>query len=303
MRLLEYSSAIVSGATRVDREAGIIRDVAILSPHSSNNRSYTPQAIQNAAPLYEGKSVFIDHQINIPETGRSYRDKIGTLVGVRYQEGKLRGDLRVNLGHANAAQLLYDAEHNPSAVGLSHDADGVAVERDGQRVIESITKVRSVDLVAEPSSVTSLYESVTTMPDQAAATATPDPVAALYASLTLENLQTNRPDLFDMVKKQVQAEITAPMESLKTDLDALRAKLDEYATAEAAEAQMVESKLNPATVPAALRESIRKERDPAKRLRLIESVVSLSAGNPGSASGWPTGQTGDLKTRLAGWKA
>jgi hypothetical protein len=303
MRFIEYTSALAPHS-RVDREAGIIRDVLILGSRSANGRTYTADAMSAAAKLYEGVSVYIDHQ---PENRRSYRDKIGRLTSVTFRDGGLRGDLHINPAHPAAAQLFWDAEHHPAAVGLSHDAEGRIVTRDGQTIVEAIESVRSVDLVAEPATTQSLFEgkfmrSKLREQDPVAEAPVTDPLEALYQSLTLEDLQAKRPDLFDELRKQLQQEIATPMGDLKTQLEALKAKLDEYMTAEQADQQMAEAKLDPARVPPRLREAIRRERNPQRRAALIEDVQRLIT-QPISTSTWPAATTsGDIKDRLANWR-
>jgi len=305
MRFVEYISALTT-RSRIDREAGVIRDVLVLGSHSANGRTYTTDAMSAAAKLYEGVPVYIDHQ---PEGRRSYRDKIGRLTSVQHRDGGLRADLHINPAHPAAAQLLWDAEHHPAAVGLSHDAEGRIVTRDGQAIVEAIESVRSVDLVAEPATTRSLFEDMS-MPSRLreqdpapapdAAASTTDPLEALYQSLTLEDLQAKRPDLLDELRKQIQQEIATPMGDLKAQLEALKAKLDEYTTAEQADQQMAEAKLDPARVPPRIREAIRRERSPQRRAALIEDVQRLIA-QPMSTSTWPA-TNGDIKDRLANWR-
>lgn len=154
-RLLEYTASS-NIALRVDRERGVIHGVKILGLESANKRSYSRQALQQAVTLYEGKAVNVDHT----PSGqlRSYRDRIGKLVNVHLGSDGLYGDLIVNPKHPLAEQLFWDAEHAPENVGLSHDARGKTVIRDGKMIVESIASVRSVDLVAEPATTRSLYE-------------------------------------------------------------------------------------------------------------------------------------------------
>jgi len=161
-RLQEIASI---GAARVDRAAGLIRGVKILGPESRNGRTYSAEALRRAASLYEGKAVNVDHVE--PDQRRSYADRIGKLSNVRATEGGLFGDLQVNPKHPLGEQVLWDAEHSPASVGLSHDATGRTSRRDGRVIVEEITSVRSVDLVAEPASTSGLFES--TDPNAAAA--------------------------------------------------------------------------------------------------------------------------------------
>lgn len=165
-RLLEYTAA--AAKARVDRQRGLISGVKILGTQSRNGRVYSPQALADAAKLYEGKPVNVDH---VDGTRRSYRDRIGRIVNVRLEADGLYGDLLVNPKHPLAEQLFWDAEHCPDNVGLSHDAQGRTRVANGRVIVESIEAVRSVDLVAEPATTSSLYEDQTA----AAAIASADP--------------------------------------------------------------------------------------------------------------------------------
>ena len=71
------------GGLSVDRKAGIIRGVKVLGHHSQNGRQYTPEAIRQAASLYEGAMVNIDHPDGEPTEQRSAYDRFGKLVRVR----------------------------------------------------------------------------------------------------------------------------------------------------------------------------------------------------------------------------
>lgn len=81
---------------------------------------------------------------------------------VRYVEGSgLVGELHFNPEHPLAKQVVWDAQHSPRSLGLSHD---VAVrssrDSDGKHVIDEINRVDSVDLVANPATTDGLFESV-----------------------------------------------------------------------------------------------------------------------------------------------
>lgn len=90
---------------------------------------------------------------------RAYRDRIGRIENVRVATDGLFGDLRFNPEHPLAKQLVWDAEHAPENLGLSHNAQGRG-RRDGEAfLIEEITAVRSVDLVADPATTRGLFES------------------------------------------------------------------------------------------------------------------------------------------------
>ena len=149
---------VAAGVGRVDREAGVIRGVRILGRVSRNGREYLPQAISNAKPLYEGINVNCDH----PSSARNDRrvsDRIGWLQNVREADNGLRGDLHLLKSHPLTASVLEAAERRPQLLGLSHNAEGRITKRDGKTLVEEITRVRSVDLVADPATASSLFES------------------------------------------------------------------------------------------------------------------------------------------------
>ena len=54
--------AFAEAGLRIDRDKGIIHDVKVLGRDSKNGRVYTQEAMNDAAKLYEGISVNIDHR-------------------------------------------------------------------------------------------------------------------------------------------------------------------------------------------------------------------------------------------------
>ncbi|MBN1908458.1 MAG: hypothetical protein JW818_01850 [Pirellulales bacterium] len=145
---------------RVDRAAGVIQGVKVLGLHSRNGRVYLPGALCGAVELYEGAKVNVNHAAASTGGPRDYRDRIGAIrnVSVRTDEG-LFADLHFNPKHALAEQLVWDAENAPENVGFSHDVLARTVRRGDQVVVEAITQVRSVDLVADPATTQGLFES------------------------------------------------------------------------------------------------------------------------------------------------
>lgn len=146
---------------RVDRAAGVIRGVKILGLKSRNGRSYLPAALREAAALYENAKVNVNHPKGHPAAPRDYQDRLGQICGVelRADEG-LFGDLHFNPKHALAEQLVWDAEHAPENVGFSHNVEARTSRRGDDVVVEAITRVQSVDLVADPATTRGLFESL-----------------------------------------------------------------------------------------------------------------------------------------------
>lgn len=191
--LLEYTDS--RGATlAVDRETGVIRGVKILGAQSRNGRVYPHETLVKARELYEGAKVNVNHPKGAPASPRDYQDRIGLIRNVSVAEAGLFGDLHFNPRHGLAAQLEWDAQHAPENVGLSHNVTARTAQRDERTVVEAITRVVSVDLVADPASTHGLYEQLEP----------PREVGTKETSLreaTLEQLKALRPDLLEQFTK------------------------------------------------------------------------------------------------------
>lgn len=150
-----------SPGAKVDRESGIIRDVRILGPCSMNGRQYVKQAVQSARDLYEGKVVNFDHpHKDMPDAERSVADRAGWLEAVHFKEGGLTGDLHILKADPRAEKIFEAAERRPELFGLSHNVEGRTRREHGKTLVEEILRVRSVDVVSDPASTRSLFESI-----------------------------------------------------------------------------------------------------------------------------------------------
>jgi hypothetical protein len=157
IRLLEHVSTATG--SRVDREAGVIRRVKVLGRESANGRTYSDQAMHDAARLYEGARVNINHDRDKPTRERGLLEEFGTLKNVQLQEGSVYADLYYIKSHPLAELVLEKAERFPDKIGLSHNADGRGQRQAGKFVVESIERVLSVDLVLNPATTKGLFES------------------------------------------------------------------------------------------------------------------------------------------------
>ena len=176
---------------RVDRQAGVIRGVKVLGLESRNGRTYLPEALAQAAPLYEDAKVNVNHPRGNPSGPRDYQDRIGTIrrVVLRPDEG-LFADFHFNPKHALAEQLAWDAENMPENVGFSHNVEAKTSRRADRVVVEAITRVQSVDLVADPATTRGLFESDS-----------PEGAGPIFADATIgtvpENAKGDRPIFAD----------------------------------------------------------------------------------------------------------
>ena len=144
---------------RVDRDAGVIRDVKILGKDSVNNRIYHDAAIRKAVVLYEGCTVRIDHK---PEqSDRPLIDDIGVLKNVKMKDDGVYGDFYFIKSHPLAEMVCEKAERFPENFGFSHKADGLTnFDASGVMHVLDLRSVESVDLVGKPATNKSLFESI-----------------------------------------------------------------------------------------------------------------------------------------------
>jgi hypothetical protein len=218
---------------RVDREAGIIRGVKLLGLASRNGRRYRESALVDAASLYEGAKVNINHPKGHPLSPRDYQDRLGVVRGVEFRAGDgLFGDLHFNPKHTLSEQLIWDAEHSPQNVGMSHNVLARTSRSGNNTVVEVITKVRSIDLVADPATTAGLFEqdgggwgraggeppASQAGGSSAVGGLEPSHPSALDA-LTLEELRLHRPDLL----REAEREIARQIDELRRQLDETRA--------------------------------------------------------------------------------
>jgi hypothetical protein len=188
---------------RVDREEGVIRGVKILGLESRNRRSYLPEALAQAARLYEDAKVNVNHPKGNPGMPRDYQDRMGVIrnVGARPGEG-LFADFYFNPKHALAEQLIWDAEHAPENVGFSHNVEARTVRQGDKIVVEAITRVQSVDLVADPATTRGLFESAA---QRAPGESDILPVDRPRA-ITAEDLKRDYPELVEQICRELLEE-------------------------------------------------------------------------------------------------
>lgn len=181
---------------RVDAQAGVIHGVKLLGLESRNGRTYLPEALAKAAPLYEDAKVNVNHPKGNPSGPRDYQDRIGTIRAIVMRPGEgLFGDFHFNPKHALAEQLIWDAEHATENVGFSHNVEALTSRRGDRVVVEAITRVQSVDLVADPATTRGLFESA------AQSTSAVKP-------LSLDDLKRDYPDLFESIGRDQADEVS-----------------------------------------------------------------------------------------------
>ena len=144
----------------VDRQAGVIRGVKILGLESRNGRSYLPEALAQAAAALRRRQGQRE-----PSQGQPRRP--ARLPGPHRRDPRRDGPAATGCSPISisipstplAEQLLWDAEHAPENVGFSHNVEARTARRGDRVVVEAITRVQSVDLVADPATTRGLFES------------------------------------------------------------------------------------------------------------------------------------------------
>jgi hypothetical protein len=140
-------------------DAPMIKGVKVLGVESKNGRKYPVEVMRKALEKYDGAMVNIDHPKG--DEPRSYEDRFGRLVNPRLEADGIYADLSYNPKHPLAEGFAWWAANDPSAVGLSHNAQArTKLNREGVEEIEEIVEVTSVDLVAEPATTAGLMECV-----------------------------------------------------------------------------------------------------------------------------------------------
>lgn len=151
----------------VDRAAGVITNCLFLGVESLNKRDYR-KAVRGAAALYDNRPIKANHPPDPKKPGqiRPIQETIGWTKNPREAADGIRGDAHVLTEMEMGRAFLEAAEKNPALFRFSHNADGEGYyEKTGKFVVESILKVRSVDVVDGEDAATtkSLFESIQIM--------------------------------------------------------------------------------------------------------------------------------------------
>jgi hypothetical protein len=153
--LKEYAAS--GPGLRVDAEKGILYHVKVIGRLSANGREYPPATQQKALGLLEGAKVNIDHPLKANEA-TPVSSRYGVLRNLAPEGDGTFGNLHYNPKHPLAESILWWAQNEPSAIGLSINAQGRVVRKGGKNIVEEITAVHSVDLVSDPATTKGLHE-------------------------------------------------------------------------------------------------------------------------------------------------
>lgn len=205
------SESVVQGAgrhkLRVDRDKGVIYGVKVLGYKSRNGRVYEEAALSDCARLYEGVPVHFGHLTN------AYSDRCGAMHNCKATNRAVYGDWHLNKGHVLYEQTMWDAEHNPRNLQLSHEVSRDNAEISISESIEKIKrvhKVNSVAVVTDGATNESLSEGKTE-----------------GNPMNLDDLKKAHPDLLEAYATEVKKPLVEETESGKAKVTDLEAKLAE----------------------------------------------------------------------------
>lgn len=195
--------------SQVNREAGYIDGVLICGVTSRNGRDYPPTVLARDYAKYESAPVNADHG-DESTVGR----RLGWFSDVKPgADGRPRGRLNILKSHPLAESVFEAAERNPSLFGMSHVAVCGTKRVNGRETVESINRVLSIDLVADPATTKSLYESYTRAERPMKLRAYCEAVAAKWPTVAGRLKVLTEMDEMD----EVEMEMPPPMESSPDD--------------------------------------------------------------------------------------
>ncbi|HEY6022022.1 MAG TPA: hypothetical protein VIY48_19795 [Candidatus Paceibacterota bacterium] len=284
----------------IDREAGVLRGMAILRKSSVNHeyfkeatgRDYSDRALQEAAQICNGKKCYFDHQGRSQgedmRGARRIMDLAGFFENGRVENGVAKADLRYLQTPTVKEFIEALVKLNAPGVGNSIVANGELVfDRTNKReVVNTIKEMRSIDLVSETGSTINLFESVQEVPDMD------------YSTVTLADLSENRPDIVQQITESIKAvadkdgklnQLVQENAMLKTQNSDLKKKVDDYEVKEAVavkkieiEKEITESKIPTEYVTEVLRESLMEAKTPENRkMILADRMKIIEAGTKG----------------------
>ncbi len=163
MTAMQFLETVYSESAAIDKENGVVRGVKVLGRESANSRTYSDQAMDDAARLYDGVEVNIDHDRKEPHRERGLLEGFGVLKNVSRKSDGVYADLHFLKSHPATNIFLERADRFPEKIGLSHNADGKANRKGGKLIVESISRVNSVDVVRNPATNKGLFESKETV--------------------------------------------------------------------------------------------------------------------------------------------
>jgi len=229
MTEIQARETIFSKPSRVDREKGIFHGVKLLGSKSAHGRDYSDPALEDAARLYEGARINVDHPRAGDRNPRSVRDRGGIARNVKAVPGDgVFGDVFWNPERPDFKEIAWWAENDPAAVGFSPNHLIAGHTKGGRFFVESVRSVVSIDLVGDPATTRGLFEG--RGPEDP-----PDKEEPNVKEITLESLKRERPDLVKALvsEHKTSADELARISGLEEEKRSLQEELDRHKATEA----------------------------------------------------------------------
>ena len=116
----------------------------------SKPRIYSRQALKDAVSLFEGESIFLNHEWDVPKGRRKFEHLLGRVTNVHVTEQGMRGDYELSDKHPEAQRIADHYDKKLPLGGMSPDLDAEYAIVDGRQIIVKINKINSLDFVATP---------------------------------------------------------------------------------------------------------------------------------------------------------
>lgn len=231
----------------VDPAARLVQNVALTGRDSKNGYRYAESALRSALPLYDHKPVFLDHAADRSRPhDRSTRDLVGTIESPRFEDGRIRADIRV-LDTDSGRTFLALTQSRAPGVGMSHVV--LAQRSPDGATVESIEDVVSVDAVVNPATTTTFRESAA------------DPAIHRFATDPTPDLST----------------LTAQLTSLESRVAALELHREQEVHAQRTDALLAHSRLPDYALTPQFRRLLDAASDDQSRSHLIQERIDLLA--------------------------
>ena len=229
---IEESAVALRESAAID-ENGIIQDACIIQPGWGSSGYYSAAMLAKEAAKFAKAQMFVDHPTAAEEAQRP-EGTLTRLAGVvagtpvfkesGWKGPGLYGPVKVFSDHRES--LTEKAPY----IGLSINASGMArpgtVDGRSGRIVESFTKVRSVDFVTLAGAGGALMPLLESAREQSAAKSKIN-----LSSLTLERLREARPDLFGAIEVEIKESEKKELNQLdEKELTALKESLQEKDT-------------------------------------------------------------------------
>ena len=245
---------------RIDKEAGVIRRIALLGSASVNRRVYQPNVLKD---FYEhvkahGLKAYEGHTTPTETRERRGDRHTGPLIGkftnptLDMQESKVYADLHL-LKHTKD-RIMDMAESMGDMIGFSPHVNAAYTIRNGVEVVDELINACTGDLVSYPATNKGMFESIENDPTEGG-----EDNMFEWSKVTIADLKENAPALLEQLVADARSkdQSAVQVKQLTESNEAQAKKIKDFEEAETkrteekAVAEMIESsKVLKKTLPA-----------------------------------------------------